>query len=252
MDFFAKKLISAMLLPVPITLVLLAIGLCLYWIIGKSAWTNTFLTLSFILLALFSFNPLPTALLTHLEQQYPVLTQLPNTVQTIVVLGGGVRDNTKTPPNTQLSSAALSRLIEALRLYRQNPNATIILSGGRVFGSLSESKTMNNLAVSLGVPPKHLIIENGSRDTHEEARYLKKMLGKRPFALVTSAFHMPRAMAIFKKQGMQPIPAPTQFIAKQNPNAISFYLPNAVNLIHTDIALHEYLGIGWGKLTGHL
>ena len=66
--------------------------------------------------------------------------------------------------------------------------------------------------------------------------------------LVTSAYHMPRAMEIFKEEGMNPIPAPTQFLTKRYSYRTKYFLPSVVNLIHSDIALHEYMGMTWLKL----
>lgn len=250
MEFFAKKLISALLLPVPIIVLLFAIGVFLIWFIPRFQLASKYLSLAFFILVLFSFAAVPSWLLGQLESQYRPLISIPKDVQMIVVLGGGVRENTSDPPNTQLSSATLSRLIEAIRLYRQQPNRKIVLSGGRVFGANSESHTMNNLVVALGVPQEDIVIENGSRDTHQEALYLKSKLDGKPFILVTSAYHMPRAMALFKAQGLDPIAAPAQFLVKQNYYAPKYYLPNTTNLVYADIAIHEYLGLWWAKMRG--
>lgn len=249
MDFFLKKLLSALLLPIPIVIALLFIALILFWTMRHYQKTNITLILALLTLLTFSLHPIPNIMINRLESQYPTLAIMPANAAAIVVLGGGVRGNTESPPNTQLSSASLSRLIEAFRLYHQQPNSKIILSGGRVYGSVSESKTMRNLALVLGIPTKDLMIENGSRDTYHEALYLKPILTHQTFVLVTSAYHMPRAIALFKKQGMHPIAAPTQFIAKQNSYTIKYYLPNATNLIISDIAIHEYLGLLFARIT---
>ncbi len=77
--------------------------------------------------------------------------------------------------------------------------------------------------------------------------YLKKIVGNHPFILVTSAYHMPRAMALFTAQHMHPIPAPTQFIGLTQ-LSIKTVIPNASSLFLSDLAIHEYLGLWWAKI----
>ena len=170
------------------------------------------------------------------------------------MLGGGVRDKVSAPPNTQLGAASLTRLVEGVRLYRalesEGIQAKFILSGGRVFGSPSESGMMQNTAVVLGVNPKDMFIEDGSQDTHHEALFLKPMLENKPFLLVTSAAHMSRAMALFQAQGLKPIPAPTQYLARKNQFSMTRYFPNASAIMETEVLMHEYAGILWARLNG--
>lgn len=254
MDFTLKKIISALLLPLPIAMILLFIGLLFFWFSKRKMITNIFLCAGFIVLLIFGSSLYPSILLNSLEDTYKPVTTLVHNVHQIVVLGGGVRTDTNAPPNTQLSSASLSRLVEGIRLYKmykaQHIDEKLILSGGRVFGKPAEAGIMQNIAVVLGVDPNDILLEAGSRDTHEEALYLKKQLGDHPFLLVTSAYHMPRAIALFKKIGLNPIPAPTQYFGDSSAVSFKKYLPNSNYLIMSDIAIHEYLGQLWAKLHG--
>jgi len=252
MPFFFKKLASGLLLPLPISLVLLLIGFCLLlWTCLRKTAATVFLS-GFFILILFSISPVANLLLNGLEQQYHPLKRLPTSVKYIVVLGGGSGAHYHYPPNTHISSASLSRLIEGIRLHRQNKNSILILSGGRVFGSPAEANIMNNTAVALGVTRSQMKIEAGSKDTRQEAIHLQPLLKNKTFVLVTSATHMPRAMAVFKKLGMHPIAAPTQFIAKNNRYRIQYYFPSVRSLIHSDIALHEYIGQLWARIRGYI
>lgn len=245
MLFMFKKIISSLLLPLPICLILLVAGLILI------AWTRArktgiaLLCTGILVLLLFSINPVATDLIVHLEKNYQPLKTMPTDVKYIVVLGGGNGGSQQFPPNTQLSSASLARLIEAIRLYRQNTNSILVLSGGRVFGAPADATVLNNAAVALGVQKNNMEIEAGSRDTFEEAKHLKPLIKNQRFVLVTSAYHMPRAMEIFKNAGMNPIPAPTQFLTKHDQHNPRYYFPNVTNLVHSDIALHEYFGMAW-------
>jgi uncharacterized SAM-binding protein YcdF (DUF218 family) len=254
--FIIKKLISAFLSPVPLCVTLLTIGVILAWLDRARKTRLTFLTAGLLLLVLISSNYFTNFFLGRLEGAYQPLGDPPSGVSAIVVLGGGVRDKVDAPPNTQLGSASLTRLVEGVRLYRalgeDGVEVKFILSGGRVFGSPSDSGMMRNTAVVLGVDPRDMVIENGSQDTYHEALFLKPMLKNQPFLLVTSASHMKRAVELFRAQGMQPIPAPTQYMARKNQFSMTRYFPNATAIMETDIVLHEYAGILWAKINGLL
>jgi uncharacterized SAM-binding protein YcdF (DUF218 family) len=167
-------------------------------------------------------------------------------------LGAGNSGDARYPANEKLSSASLSRLIEGIRIYKQIPNCKLILSGGRIFGSQPDSAVMNNVASMLGVKPEDIVVEAGSRDTFNEAVFLKRIIGDKPFILVTSAYHMPRAIALFNQQGMYPIAAPTQLLIKKKTTVFKSFFPNSTYLVYSDIAIHEYLGMLWGRISGLL
>lgn len=256
MTFFLKKLVSGFLLPLPFGLLWIALGLILLLLCRAERFRTSCFFIGFIIITVFSLNPISSFLLDSLQLRYLPLTTVPAGVTQVIVLGGGVRSGGKNyPPNITLNSASLSRLVEGVRLLKKieksDPTAKLILSGGRVFRAPADAGVMQNTAVMLGVNQKNTLLENGSRDTHQEAVFLKKMVGTNPFLLVTSAYHMPRAMALFENQGMHPIAAPTQFISYRN-NTLLWYIPNANSLVVSDIALHEYLGLLWARLRGYI
>lgn len=258
MTFWLKKLISAFLLPLPFGLLLLTLGIVLLIKQRAKRTRNTALIIGFLVIMAFSFNPMSFALLNQLQSQYTPLMTIPNDVTQVVVLGGGIRGGKNYPPNLSLGAASLSRLVEGVRLfkelYKSNPNAQLILSGGRVFQSSSSaavSGKMRNTAVMLGVNEANTALEDGSLDTHQEAVFLKKTVGDKPFILVTSAYHMPRSMALFKDIGMHPIAAPTQFFG-QHKNTLTWYIPSTNSLSISDIAIHEYLGMLWAEFKGYI
>lgn len=254
MSFFLKKLISAFLLPLPFALLWMVMGVILV-LTQTTRFRNACFIIGFLILALFSFSPFSFALFNHLQKQYHPLINPPATVSEVVVLGSGVGVEKNYPANIMLGSASLSRLVEGIRLFKliqkHNPQAKLILSGGRVFLSPSTAGKMKNTAVMLGVDNKNIILENGSTDTHQEALYLKKMLGANPFILVTSSTHMPRAMDLFQSEGMQPIAAPTQYMGYPS-TGLLWYIPNTLSLLRSDLAIHEYLGIAWARLQGYI
>lgn len=255
MAFWFKKMLSGFLLPLPFSLLCIALGIFLLILHRAKKCQYTLLLLGFLTLLLFSINPISFALLNPLQLQYAPLVHPPSTVSQVVVLGGGVSGGKNYPPNLTLNSASLSRLVEGVRLLKvlqkNNPAAQLILSGGRVFQSPASAGRMRNTAVMLGINQENIALEDGSQDTHQEALFLKKMVGDHPFILVTSAYHMPRAMALFKNLGMHPIAAPTQFLTYHR-HAGLCCIPSAGSMIVSDIAIHEYLGIYWAKLLGYI
>ncbi len=168
-----------------------------------------------------------------------------------MVLGGGTSSDPDIPPVSRLSESSLAHLIEGMRLHRQLPTSKIILSGGRVFGTGSDAEAMRDLAIQLGVAPENLIDEASSSDTESQAQNVGKIVGGDAFLLVTSASHMPRAMALFTKAGMNPVPAPTHYLshANQGVSPTDFY-PSLRGLRKSETVIYEGLSSLWAKLRG--
>jgi uncharacterized SAM-binding protein YcdF (DUF218 family) len=170
-----------------------------------------------------------------------------------VVLGGGHVSDPRLPANSQISAAALGRLVEGVRLYKALPGSKLLLSGGVVFDPVPEAEVMAQVAVVLGVKPHDIRLESNSRDTAEEAEMIAKMIGKEKFILVTSAAHMPRSMALFRRRGLEPIPAPADFRAPEpRSSSPSRFFPGAGFLGQTQTAVHEYVGLAWAWLRGEI
>jgi uncharacterized SAM-binding protein YcdF (DUF218 family) len=246
--FFLKKIVSRFLFPLSLILELLIIGL-LWPKKGKK-----FLISALLLLYLFSFQPFANLLLWPLEKSYtPIeVSSLRKDIKTVVVLGGGVKEKPSLTAEDRLSEASLKRLLEGIRIGRHLPEARIILSGGDHYGVTPVARVMKEVALSLGLPPSRLLLEESSWDTPDQARLLKESLGSEPFYLITSANHMPRSMALFKKVGTQPIAAPTDFHALWEPFRPINLFPQAGALGKTEAAFYEYWGLLWGWIKGYL
>ncbi|MCI5144087.1 MAG: hypothetical protein D3923_00850, partial [Candidatus Electrothrix sp. AR3] len=151
----------------------------------------------------------------------------------------------------QLGQETLIRLVEGIRIYRKYSGSRLILSGGG--GEIANATMMAALTIELGVNTSDIITEAESADTKDEARIIKKIVRKDPFVLVTSASHMPRSMAMFRKLGMSPLPAPTAHNIKEGRYVTrDLFFPNASNLRNMEIVFYEYLGIVWAKLRGQI
>jgi uncharacterized SAM-binding protein YcdF (DUF218 family) len=172
-------------------------------------------------------------------------------IKYVVVLGGGHTSDPELPLISQIGRNSLVRLMEGIRIYRKYPWVKLILSGGRVFDPVPEADTMARVAMEIGVPENDIILESKSKDTKDQAKIIKSIIGSEPFVLVTSASHMPRSMAMFRKLGMSPIPSPIGHRVRggQGLSPHSFF-PGTGNLRKAELAVHEYLGLTWSKLMG--
>ncbi|CAH0540733.1 ElyC/SanA/YdcF family protein [Vibrio marisflavi] len=234
MGFILKKVISAFLMPFSIGLLLLFLGL---WFLYRQSYkkAKVFLTVSFIWLFLIGYAPISNSLIEPLETAYPPLTLNSYAhidAKYILLLGGDFN----------------GRAYEAIRLFHHLHGTKIITSGYAAPGlDIPEAILNANKLVSIGIPKKDILIQSKPRDTREEAQNIKRLIGNEPFILVTSAYHMPRAMSIFLKEGLHPIPAPTEVpMSGNSPQLLS--VPNGDAISNTRKAFHEYLGLCWNML----
>lgn len=251
--FLFKKIITPLFYPLTLCLILMAAGLFLLWFTHRQRGGRLLVTIGFVLLAVISAGPVSDRILAPLERSFPPFRAFQDRVQWIVVLGGGHTSDPTLPVTCQISPESLQRLTEAIRIYRSLPGTKLILSGGAVFDPASEAEVFHQTARAIGIPSQDLVLSDRARDTEEEARFIREMVEGDPLVLVTSASHMPRAVALFRRQGMNPIPAPAAHLVKQRPGTVpeDFY-PSAVALLKVQTAIREYLGMLWLKLSGRL
>jgi uncharacterized SAM-binding protein YcdF (DUF218 family) len=174
----------------------------------------------------------------------------------VIVLGGAlesgyVSEGTEEP---QVNGGA-ERMTTVLPLLRQAPDLAVVFTGGQgeYFGSgPSEAERARRFFVQLGLDPQRVRLEDKSRNTYENAVFTARLSGidpLKPWILITSAYHMPRAMAVFRKQGWN-----------VTPYSVDFYTGLSTPWTHYSlgisgkwyIALHEYLGILAYRLTGRI
>lgn len=248
-----KKIVSPLLYPLTVSLILLVLSLALLMRKKPPRIGKVLLFLGLITILASSYSFVSDRLVRYLEGRYPpVVSAEPlskQNVKTIVVLGGGVHPTSRLPLSSQLSRDTLVRLFEGVRLYREIPGAVLVVSGGAVYHREPESSLMAKAAVTMGVDPRDIIEEWRSADTLDQARLVKPLVGSRPFVIVTAAVHMPRSMMAFRNEGLNPLAAPTDHLAKvdQPVTPMDFY-PDPISLENTRKAVHELLGIAWLKL----
>jgi len=250
--FLLKKIIASILLPIPLVLIISGFGLFLLWFTKWQRFGKLLVGFAVIGLLVMSSTPFSNYAISTLENSFAPFDVEKKTVKYVMVLGSGHVSDAKLPVTSQIGSVSLIRLVEGIRIYQANPGSKLILSGYGGKDPVSNAEVVAKVAVALGIARSDLIESANARDTFEEARLIKEVIGNAVFALVTSANHMPRSMAVFTKQGLSPIPAPANYLVKKSPNKDSSWEFSAGNLYKTERAMHEYLGLAWYKLRGNI
>lgn len=228
------------------------------WIARRLHYRRTGTTLYFLAaVALFvsSLTPAGLAMTAFLENRFP-RPELPAEIAGIVVLGGSFDTRVaRTRGEPELNEAA-DRVTAALALARQYPNAKLLFSGGvaAVFEEdVPETEVASDLFLSLGLAPDRLALDDSSRDTFENAIHAKNLAQPLPgevWLLVTSAYHMPRAVGSFRVADFPVLPYPVDF---RTPSGPALWRPSSAttrNLEKVHFAVREYLGLLAYRLAG--
>ena len=210
--------------------------------------TGAGISLFLALLVIFiGSSPITSELYRRHEQQYlPVLVKESPTADAIVLLGGELQ--LPAPPRVE-SQLGGNRAVHTMRLYQAGKAPLIIVSGGNVFpqeGLQSESVYTVELLEEWGIPRNAILVEENSRSTRENAVETAKLLRERNLdrvLLVTSAFHMPRALATFRTAGVSAIPSPSSISANLTHPQILDWIPSLEGLGGLKNVIHEKLGI---------
>jgi uncharacterized SAM-binding protein YcdF (DUF218 family) len=242
LGFLLKKLIAALMMPLPFCIGLLVLGLALSFIKPRAG--RLIAIAGTLCLILFSSVPFSNTLLFPLEHQYPSFT-LDRRVDAVVILGNCHKVDPDIPPQAQLCGTGLYRFAEGLRIWKANPDAELFLSGFEGYESRPYAEVIAELAVSEGVPAEQIRTFSQAKDTEEEARFSAEFLHGKRFALVTSSSHMKRAMYWFKQHDLSPIPAPAHFSSSPHPQKWSI---ESYALEQTERAWYELLGLVWAKI----
>ncbi len=259
--FWLKKLISAFLMPLPLALLAAGLGLALARRRRRAGLALG--TLSFLILAAAGNTWISRKLVDPLETRYPAVPELGlngpilpalAACRHIVVLGSGNGLRETLPALDRLSSGGRARLTEALRLSRLLPGADVLFSGPTFIpGEPTNARVMADAAISLGLDRSRISLLEDARDTEEEARRVKALIGDSDFALVTSAWHMPRAMGLCQKLGLRAHPCPTDYLDTARPGFAWADLSwNPEALERSTAAVHERLGLWWSRLRGKI
>lgn len=229
----------------------MASGLLAWWITGYSLTRVDVWSVDWLLavLGLLGFRAIPDAFLRPLENRYPVpAAKVIKNHAGIIVLAGavGYPDSFVAHGQVPLGDAA-ERMTVPVGLVRQHPNLELIFSGGegRLFTTgVTESELARVFYQQQGLDMTKVRLEDGSRNTRENAQQVARLLGdrcKEPWLLVTSAWHMPRSMAEFEAVGCKVTPYPVDFRTGDSTSWTEYSL--AHSLVRWQTALHEWLGL---------
>jgi uncharacterized SAM-binding protein YcdF (DUF218 family) len=244
------------LLVQPVSLVFL-LGM-LSWILVANGRKRAGLAVSAVGLLFFGLASFTTAgvlLIMPLEDRFPRPKAMPDQISTIIMLGGATAGRVSTARGVVEFNEAGDRLAETLKLAQLYPQAKIVLSGGSgllVANEETEAVTAQRFLTDLGVKPSRLLLEQESRNTHENAELTLAMLGgtEGNIVLMTSAFHMPRSVGIFRKAGLEVIAWPVDYRSAGNETAGIDIVNPVLNLTTTGVAIREWIGLAIYALTG--
>ncbi len=199
--------------------------------------------------------PTGKIIINNLENRFPGVASLPKNIDGIIVVGGVVNQFMTKSRGQIAINGAVERITEFARLSKLYPNAKLVLSGGSGTlsnQSLKEADFVDPLLLSLNLNPSRVIFESQSRNTAENASLLKRLVNPTPtqrWLIITSAFHMPRTIATFRKQEWNVLAYPVDY--QTHPHIkLEVGLNFMQNLSMFSLALHECLGLTFYWLSG--
>jgi uncharacterized SAM-binding protein YcdF (DUF218 family) len=240
-----KLTLDAWLLPLPISLIAVCAGL-LFRLAGRPRVARALIGAGVTFAVAVTLGPIANALLRPLETRYPAVldaSALPSAPHYVAVLGSGYSPRDGLPVTAALDAIAVVRLAEGVRLFRQLPGAQLIVSGGPQRGEPPVAGGYALAAAALGVPRAAMILIDQPLDTGAEIRAIHARIGDAAVLVVSSAAHMPRVMALCRREGLRAIAAPTGNLTDPTGQVISWSLPSGRSLRKSETALHEYLGL---------
>ncbi len=211
------------------------VGFLILGVIVRKNRIAYFVSVSFgMALYLLSIEPVKDILYKPLEESYAVPTNVE--ADAIIVLGGGSYNT------GVLKEDSKKRLLAGFVLHKQT-GKPIILSGGSSINILPDAEIMKSTLISLGVDLRSILLDTQSTTTQENAKYAKQIMEKKKYKvalLVTSAYHMKRAVKAFQKENVKVIPYPTDFKRDLKYNLYS-YIPKTSTLNDSYKAIREYI-----------
>jgi uncharacterized SAM-binding protein YcdF (DUF218 family) len=211
---------------------------------------------SIVLTALAGWSPLGNVLILPLEQRFPPWDPLRGPPDGIVVLGGAIAPDVSAARGMVALNEAAERITATAELARRYPNARIIFSGGSnavLADQIPEAPFAVRELEALGVAHDRITAEEQSRNTIENAVFSRLIAQPKPgehWLLVTSAFHMPRAIAAFRAAGFPVEAYPVDWRTRGPIDATRPFASLSEGLQRTDTALHEWAGLLAYRLTG--
>lgn len=236
-------------------LALLVIG-GIVLILLRRRWTTIIAAVALGAVAVAMLSPLGTILLTPLEERFPD-AQFPNEdIDGIIVLGGSYDTQIHSYLSTILLEEDTEPMAAVPDLARRYPRAQIIFSGGTDPSdpAVNEAAIVKRYFISFGIDPNRIMIEDKSMTTSENARFTARLIHPKPeqrWLLVSSAYHLPRAIGAFRKAGFN---ISAFSVGRRTHGWNDLWRPASTaadNLRRIDVAVHEWVGLVWYRLSGY-
>lgn len=241
--------------PLSLVVLLLLAGLALSWL--KRRWIARVLVGSaLLLLFLCCFTTFGYVLITPLEQRFERPAE-PEQIEGIVVLGDGMDGEVNSVRGGYELNRSGDRYVEALRLALRYPDARIVIAGGPAALAQQEPEALagKRFFEAFGIAPERILMDDQSRNTEENAQFAKQLAGAtegQTWLLVTSAFHMPRAVGLFRKADFRVIPWPADYLASGAEGLRIKPDQSTENVSVSSLALREWTGLLGYYLTGRI
>ncbi|XIA63083.1 YdcF family protein [Bradyrhizobium sp. TZ2] len=257
MFFILSKTIGFLLLPTNLLIGLGFVGAVLMFTRFASLGRKLLIA-AVLLLVICGLSPLGKALLYPLESRFPAWDATRGAPDGIIVLGASIEADLSAAHSTPVVRGAPDRIITAAALAKRYPNARVVFSGGSanlISNDAREADFAGAIFESLGVDKSRLIMERRSRNTLENAEFSKVLVAPKEgerWLLVTSAFHMPRSVGLFRKAGFAVEPYPVDWRVGGRHDLMSFSNVAVEGLGRTDIAVREWMGLIAYRATGKI
>lgn len=255
MFFYLSKILGFFALPSNLVMVAGLIGVALLFTRFKRT-ARALVVASLTLLAILGLSPVGNALMIPLEERFPPAARAGGEIAGVVVLGGAITPDVSEAREDVALNEAAERLTAAALIAKAHPRAKIIFSGGDA-GLLRaegvEALHAMRLLQALGVPRDRLIAEDRSRNTVENAEFSKALAAPKPgerWLLLTSAYHMPRAIGVFRRAGFEVEPLPVDWRTRGEADQLRPFPSVGDGLRRTDTAVREWVGLFVYWLTG--
>src|SRR3954471_7450497 len=252
MFFVLSKILRFFALPSNLMVLLGIIGFVLLFT-RRRRMGQGIMAASLLALAVAGWSPLGNWLMGGLEDRFPAWNAARGAPSGIIILGGAISPEVSKERGSIALNEAAERMTAAADLARRYPAARIVFSGGsgNLGGGIAEAEFVLPLFESFGIAPERVALEGRSRNTAENARFTKELVQPKPgdrWLLVTSAYHMPRAIGVFRRQGFAVEAYPVDWrTAAEDSSAFSSL---SAGLARTDTALREWVGLLAYRVTG--
>uniref|UniRef100_Q07L33 DUF218 domain-containing protein n=1 Tax=Rhodopseudomonas palustris (strain BisA53) TaxID=316055 RepID=Q07L33_RHOP5 len=216
------------------------------------------LALGIGLLLVAGYSPLGNALLLVLTERFPSWQAEGRAPDGIVVLGGSIDSDISAARNALETDASAERVFAMLDLARRYPNARIVFTGGSanlIGDTAAEAPVAGQLLEQFGIAPDRIVLESGSRTTAENATMTRDLVAPKPgerWLLVTSAFHMPRSIGVFRAIGFEVEAYPVDWRTRGWIDLRWPFGKLSAGLARIDVAVHEWVGLIAYRLTGRI